>query len=606
MSDAMFCPSRSLIRTILLAAALSAAVSAQADAPRDIQGSLRLWLDGLDIYGTDTTGNGGGTNPANGAQVTGWSDKSGNGYTAGDAASYGSYAHTFPTYSSALGVSFDGVSNALEVSGGIYGTGTTVSNSDIFVVASTRSIKLASLLYAGPAVATSSDYRINFHAPYSQIRANDGSYVFHHGTINSALTISWSSSGAKINQNYIYNIGGTSGSTQYIIRDGTTLGTLGSSLSFIQTANSGFYLGSGGTFFNGTHYESYHDGTISELIVYSRRLKAAEKNILLSHLAAKHANPGGAGTASKYTPPGNFRYYVGGIGQESDGSLTTGTSAGLTITNSAFLANGRYLLAGVDSLTPATGGTATDKPAGTFQRAQRVWYIQNTSTGSPGIATLTFNLAQMGVSAPSGQVVSLLYRSGTTGAFSTVVGVTYNGSGTISFQRSNPPTGYYTLSIPTPLSYTIAAGLTSTTAADPVNSSNFKAIPGARVKATATVTNNGNGSPDADATILSLPIPANMKFYLGDIGAAGGGPVQFTQGTTPSGLTYSYTALGSLTDSLDFSNNAGSTWTYVPTPDAQQADAAITNIRVKPSDTFSTGTSPNFPSFNVTYGLVVK
>ncbi len=219
---------------------------------------------------------------------------------------------------------------------------------------------------------------------------------------------------------------------------------------------------------------------------------------------------------------------------------------------------------------------------------------------------MTFNLAQLGVTAASGTTLGIGYRSAATGAFSAIGTASYTAGGTIAFTLSNPATGYYTLALPQATTYTIAAALTSATAADSINTNNFKAIPGALVKATASVSNNGTGSPDANTTILSLPIPANMKLYVGDIGAAGGGPVQFTQGTTPSGLTYNYTTLGSLTDSLDFSSDSGTTWTYAPTADAQQSDAAITNIRVRPSGTFSTGSSPNFPSFNVTYGLIVK
>ena len=75
---------------------------------------------------------------------------------------------------------------------------------------------------------------------------------------------------------------------------------------------------------------------------------------------------------------------------------------------------------------------------------------------------------------------------------------------------------------------------------------------------------------------------------------------------TASGLTYAYTSLGSTTDRLDFSNNSGATWTYVPVPDAQQADAAVTNLRVRLGGAFANNASPNFPSFTLKYALVVK
>ena len=573
---------------------------ANADAPRDIQTGQRLWLDGFDIGGADTTGNGGGANPASGAQVTAWKDKSPNGYTAGDATSYGAVTHTFPTYVTDSGVSFDGVGNALEVAGGIYPTGTTVSNTDIFIVGSTRTIRVASLFYAGFASSVTNDYRLNFHAPWT-----GGSYVWHHGTVNSALNVSWSGTGAVLGQKYIYNLGATTGSSQVLVRDGSTLGSLTSSLSYVQQTGASFYLGSGGTAFNGTAYQSYHDGLISEVIVYTRRLNTAEKNIIQSYLAAKYANPGGAGAASKYTAAGNFRYYVGGIGQESDGSLATGTSAGLTIANTNFLGNGKYLLAGVDSLSPASGVVATDAPTGFARRSQRVWYAQRSGTGA-GSVTLTFNLSRLGISAKSGDSMALGYRSTTTGIFTALSTVTYSGTGTISFTATNPQTGYYVLATPVPPAPAVSLSLTSSPVSDGVNASNFKIIPGAMLQASAVATNSGNGSPDADTTVLALPIPAGSKLYVGDLGATGSGPVLFVQGATSSGLSYSYGSLASTTDRLDFSNDSGATWTYLPLPDAQQADAAITNLRVRLGGTFANGVSPNFPSFTLNYGLVVK
>ena len=49
-----------LTRIAIAAALFSAPAALRADAPRDIQTNQRLWLDGLDVNGTDT-GNGGGT-----------------------------------------------------------------------------------------------------------------------------------------------------------------------------------------------------------------------------------------------------------------------------------------------------------------------------------------------------------------------------------------------------------------------------------------------------------------------------------------------------------------------------------------------------------------
>lgn len=562
-----------LAATVLLAAPRIAS----ADAPRDMATNLRLWLDGQDINGTDT-GNGGGTRPAVGSTVSTWQDKSTNKFAA---ASFGTARPT---------VASDSVSctstGGFWITPGIYPTGTALTASDVFAVVNTRTDIWSHLIWQGAGGS-----RIAIDIPYA------GNIYWDHSPSTGRLSVGWSGSGSAFNTTYLWNFS-IGGGTQTILRNGASIASQSSTGSYTPLVGQNFAVCGG----EGSGF----DGSVSELLVFSRRLNTAEKNILQSYLAAKYANPGGAGTASRYTPPGNFRYHVGGIGQETDGSLTTATSAGLTITNGTYLANGRYLMAGVDSLSPAQGGTNTDLPAGYSQRTQRIWYLQKTATGSPGNVTLTFNLAQLGVTANSGTTLTLAYRSGTTGAFSTLQGVTYNGSGTVSMAVNNPSTGYYTLLIPIQPTYGLAATLSGQAASDAVNTANFKAIPGALIKAKATVTNTGTGSPDSNSTFVSLPIPANMKFYLGDIGPAGQGPVQFAQGTVASGLSYTYIGPTNTSDSLDYSNNSGASWTYQPVLDAQQADAAITHVRIKPTGTFNTGTSPNFPSFTVTYGLIVK
>ena len=56
-------------------------------------------------------------------------------------------------------------------------------------------------------------------------------------------------------------------------------------------------------------------------------------------------------------------------------------------------------------------------------------------------------------------------------------------------------------------------------------------------------------------------------------------------GSPSSALTWTFTALNSLTDDVDFSNDGGTTWTYVPVPDANGYDAAVTDVRLRPKGT---------------------
>ncbi|WP_221791948.1 hypothetical protein [Aquisediminimonas sediminicola] len=562
---------------------------AMADAPHDIQGNLRLWLDGLDVNGTDT-GNGGGSNPTNGAQVKAWKDKSANAFTAGDAVS--NTTRTFPTYNESSGVSFNGVRDILEIPGGIFPSGVGVSASEILIIATTRTIAALPILLSNGNAGGSGTNRYLVSLPW-----NDGNIYWDHGNLNAGrVSVSWSGTNSALDRVYLYNFNASSPIS--IARDGSTIASSSNTGTYTPASNHFFNIGGGEGDSN-----RHHDGIVSELIVYSRKLKTAERNIIQSYLAAKHANPGGAGSLNRYTNSAGYRYHVGGIGQESDGSLTTGTSAGLTITNTSFLANGNYVLAGLSALSPTTGTTSADAPTGFNARSQRIWFLNRTGTGT-GAISLSFKLSDLGVTATNGQRLALLSRSATTGTFTMLATTNYAGGGTASFSISDPQNGYYALALePMPV---VTASLNHIVQSDGINSSNFKAIPNALIKASANMTNSGPGSPDSNSTTLTIPVPANMTFFVGDIATVGGGPVKFNQGSPTSGLTYSYTVLGNSSDGLEFSNDSGATWTYTPVPDGQQGDTHITHVRIKPSGSFATSTASPFPNFTVDYGLLVK
>lgn len=116
---------------------------------------------------------------------------------------------------------------------------------------------------------------------------------------------------------------------------------------------------------------------------------------------------------------------------------------------------------------------------------------------------------------------------------------------------------------------------------DPVNgTTNPKMIPGALVDYTITVTSAAGYTADTNSIYVIDPLPGQVELFVNSIGGSPAGPMSFTAGS--SGLTFTYAGLSSLTDDLDFSNNGGTTWTYVPTPDANGIDSAITHIRVNP------------------------
>lgn len=141
---------------------------------------------------------------------------------------------------------------------------------------------------------------------------------------------------------------------------------------------------------------------------------------------------------------------------------------------------------------------------------------------------------------------------------------------------------------------------------DPVNgATNPKSIPGSVKLYVVQVANQGAGTVDSDSLYVVDKIPANTRMYVGDLGAPGSGPVSFVNGSTSSALTWTFTALNSATDDLDFSNDGGVTWTYVPTPDGTGADAAITDIRMKPKGLMP-GQVSGSPSFELQFRVLVN
>ena len=102
------------------------------------------------------------------------------------------------------------------------------------------------------------------------------------------------------------------------------------------------------------------------------------------------------------------------------------------------------------------------------------------------------------------------------------------------------------------------------------------------------------------------PSPAFTKMGVQDYQAAGQGPVQFTNGSVVSGLSYTFSGLASTTDSLSFSSDGGASYNYVPTADAEGCDAAITHVRIAPSGVMASATSTTTPSFSVRFRVAIK
>jgi hypothetical protein len=141
---------------------------------------------------------------------------------------------------------------------------------------------------------------------------------------------------------------------------------------------------------------------------------------------------------------------------------------------------------------------------------------------------------------------------------------------------------------------------------DPANgATNPKSIPGAVQLYTVRITNQGALGLDNNSVSIVDAIHPATKLFVSDVGGPGSGPIAFTNGTPSSGLTWTFTALNNVTDDLEFSNDNGATWTYVPTPDADGCDVAVTNIRMQPNGTMP-GIGGGDPYFELRFRVVVR
>jgi uncharacterized repeat protein (TIGR01451 family) len=146
------------------------------------------------------------------------------------------------------------------------------------------------------------------------------------------------------------------------------------------------------------------------------------------------------------------------------------------------------------------------------------------------------------------------------------------------------------------------------TVSDPINgTTNPKSIPGANVIYTIGVTNQGNGPADTDTVGITDAVPLNTSLFVGDLDGSGS-PVQFINGATSSGLSYTFTSLASTTDDVAFSNNDGASYTYDPGPDADADgfNSSVTHLRVRPKGVFNGASGGNNPSFELKFKVRVE
>lgn len=130
---------------------------------------------------------------------------------------------------------------------------------------------------------------------------------------------------------------------------------------------------------------------------------------------------------------------------------------------------------------------------------------------------------------------------------------------------------------------------------DPANGTvDPKRIPGATVEYAVIVTNLGFGVVDNASLVITDPVPANTDLF---VDTSAGDPIVFTDGTTASGLGYTFAS------DVTFSSQPGGgpPYTYVPVPDAAGFDPLVTAMRINPAGIMNGASGGNNPSFVIRF-----
>lgn len=138
---------------------------------------------------------------------------------------------------------------------------------------------------------------------------------------------------------------------------------------------------------------------------------------------------------------------------------------------------------------------------------------------------------------------------------------------------------------------------TSLVERDPLNlTSNPKAIPGADVLYNLQVANFGPGSVDAGSLLITDPIPANTRLFVGDLGQ--GGPVVFTDGDADSG----FPGPPPLPFSLSYSSRGDcGTFNYTPLADTDGFDGNVCRLRIQMNGAMNGAVVPTTPDFHLLF-----
>ena len=128
-------------------------------------------------------------------------------------------------------------------------------------------------------------------------------------------------------------------------------------------------------------------------------------------------------------------------------------------------------------------------------------------------------------------------------------------------------------------------------------------VPGAMIDYFVSVSGPVKGKSPPTAFAVIDVIPKHLSLFVGDLAGVDAGPVLFSD--NDSGLQFSFEGLASATDSIEFSNNGGKTFDYVPVADNAGYDQNITHVKIRPSGALLP-TDGKYERFSLRYRMKVK
>lgn len=398
-----------------------------------------------------------------GSPVTAWTDQSGNAYNL-SSSSGPTVINNDINYNPSL--LFDGSSDFMQVTNGIFGT-STYNDMFVFVVNKTNTVKTSSIFFE----TLSGGDRFGSHLTWS-----DQNVYYDIGNCcgSSRINVNW---GSATGNYHIWTLASStgistpSGTRKAIYRDALVLQTNNNNDNGTGT-NNNFYLGSS----NGS--SSFHSGNISEMVIYQGVPTSPEMQRIHSYLGIKYGITIDQSTATAYVSSSGASIYasgsgglhdsydndIAGIGRDDNSGLdqriSKSINSGTRIImdkGAAFSSDEDFIVWGHDGNSTST--TTTGAHPSYNYKLQRTWRAD--LTGSPGSCSVRFllgsGIVNSGIASDYAILIDGTDTDFSTGATAHTTGASINGD-TLMFTGVNFSDGdFFTLgtefNLPVPGNY---------------------------------------------------------------------------------------------------------------------------------------------------------